>query len=162
MVANNRGGRPKKPTGLKVLQGNPGKRALPDDEPLPQVEIPEVPETLRGEAARREWQKIVQMMYDQNLMTGFDADALGLYCQAHGDLVELMDEFDEQGRQFVLVHETSGRHYKNPTYVAIMETRRDLLRYCVEFGMTPSSRAKVSTVTQAKPKDAADEFFATG
>ena len=37
-----RGRRPK-PTRLKLLTGNPGKRPLNDDEPQPQAAIPECP-----------------------------------------------------------------------------------------------------------------------
>mgnify|MGYP007027670339 CR=1 FL=1 len=47
-------GRPKKPTALKVLEGNPGKRPLLGNEPHPRVAGVTCPSFL-GKTAKTEW-----------------------------------------------------------------------------------------------------------
>jgi hypothetical protein len=42
-------GPPPKPTALKLIAGNPGKKALPKDEPKPKVELPSKPRHLTTE-----------------------------------------------------------------------------------------------------------------
>src|SRR4026208_199894 len=51
-----RGRRPK-PTRLKVLTGNPGKRPLNANEPRPEIVTPDCPIEL-GPVARREWDRL--------------------------------------------------------------------------------------------------------
>ena len=50
-------GRKPKPTSLKVLEGNPGKRALNDTEPKPEKKAPKCPTWLNKEA-KKEWKRI--------------------------------------------------------------------------------------------------------
>jgi phage terminase small subunit len=76
-----RGRRPK-PTRLKVLTGNPGKRPLNDSEPGPEVAIPDCPGEL-GENARREWSRLVGELAALKLLTNFDRAALAAYCGAY-------------------------------------------------------------------------------
>ena len=47
-------GRKPKPTSLKVLEGNPGKRQLNPNEPKPDASVPKCPAWLSKEA-KREW-----------------------------------------------------------------------------------------------------------
>ncbi|MBT6386690.1 MAG: phage terminase small subunit P27 family, partial [Alphaproteobacteria bacterium] len=51
-------GRKPKPTHLKAITGNPGKRPLNRDEPRPEIAVPECPPEL-SPAAQREWQRLV-------------------------------------------------------------------------------------------------------
>src|SRR5258708_39209368 len=73
-----RGRRPK-PTRLKVLTGNPGKRPLNDGEPRPEVAIPDCPGEL-GETARPEWNRLVGELAALKMLTNFDRAALAAYC----------------------------------------------------------------------------------
>lgn len=74
-------GRPPKPTHLKVLEGNPGKRALNKHEPKPAVKVPSCPRHLVGEA-KKEWRRISRELITLNLLTEVDRAALAAYCQA--------------------------------------------------------------------------------
>ena len=74
-------GRPPKPTHLKVLEGNPGKRALNKDEPKPQAKIPSCPSHLDKEA-KAEWRRISKELLQLNLLTAIDRAALAAYCMA--------------------------------------------------------------------------------
>lgn len=74
-------GRKPKPTHLKLLEGNPGKRALNKNEPKPKVKVPSCPRHLVGEA-RKEWRRISKELLTLNLLTEIDRAALAAYCQA--------------------------------------------------------------------------------
>lgn len=52
-------GRKPKPTNLKVLEGNPGKRPLPTNEVKPQKKAPRCPQWLEEDAKRNGsgWEK---------------------------------------------------------------------------------------------------------
>ena len=69
-----RGRRPK-PTRLKVLTGNPGKRPLNTEEPMPEIAIPECPIEL-GPVAKREWDRLVGELASLRLLTNLDRAAL--------------------------------------------------------------------------------------
>ena len=69
-----RGRRPK-PTRLKVLTGNPGKRALNESEPTPEPNVPDCPPEL-GEVARREWNRLAAELGALRIITNLDRAAL--------------------------------------------------------------------------------------
>src|SRR3954470_9706696 len=76
-----RGRRPK-PTRLKVLTGNPGKRPLNTNEPEPEPAVPECPPEL-GPVAKREWDRLVNELSSLRLLTNLDRGALASYCGAY-------------------------------------------------------------------------------
>src|SRR5262249_24203189 len=76
-----RGRRPK-PTRLKALTGNPGKRPLNSAELNPEPAVPECPAEL-GPVARREWDRLVGELAALRLLTNLDRAALAAYCGAH-------------------------------------------------------------------------------
>ena len=54
-------GRKPKPTAVKVLEGNPGKRPLNMYEPVPERRAPECPSWLNDEA-KAEWDRLADKM----------------------------------------------------------------------------------------------------
>src|SRR3990167_9530086 len=94
-------GRKPKPTRLKVLEGNPGKRPLPADEPEPRMLSIECPEMLQGEA-RVEWERLAPELSALGLLTTVDRAGLVAYCQAWGRLVMAEAFIAEQGVTYVL------------------------------------------------------------
>jgi phage terminase small subunit len=70
-----RGRRPK-PTRLKLLTGNPGKRPFNDAEPRPEPVVPECPPEL-SELARREWNRLAPELAKLRIVTNLDRAALG-------------------------------------------------------------------------------------
>jgi phage terminase small subunit len=73
-----RGRRPK-PTRVKVLTGNPGKRPLNHSEPRPELSVPECPTQL-GPVAQQEWSRLVGELTKLRMLTNLDRAALGAYC----------------------------------------------------------------------------------
>src|SRR4030088_770570 len=76
-----RGRRPK-PTRLKVLTGNPGKRPLNQTEPRPTPVPPDRPTDLR-EVAQRECNRLAGELASLKLLTNLDRAALAAYCGSY-------------------------------------------------------------------------------
>ena len=72
------------PTYLKLLKGNPGKRRLNKNEPVPRIpaSAPEPPAFL-SDIAKEEWARVSGELYAMHLLTTVDVAALALYCDAY-------------------------------------------------------------------------------
>ena len=79
-------GRKPKPTSLKVLEGNPGKRQLNPNEPKLDASVPKCPAWLSKEA-KREWKRLVPFLEQAGLLTQVDRAAFAGYCQSYADWV---------------------------------------------------------------------------
>lgn len=140
-------GRKMKPTALKVLSGNPGKRPLPQDEPRPPRKIPAPPQELHG-AALAEWQRMSEVLYGLGLLSEMDMAALAGYCAHYARWQEAERQITDGG---AVIETIQGNLIQSP-WVGIANTSsRLMLKFLAEFGMTPSSRAKVTTSSTQKP-----------
>ncbi len=156
-----------KPAALKLLEGNPGKRALNlSDGVNPRVEIPSAPKHL-GIEARKEWKRITPLLEDLGLISGLDRAALGLYCQAVGRLTELETAFN--GMVNRLMDAAPGTTYADAVYAAsyavtpsgyaqqsvitqlIKSNREQVNRYLMHFGLSPAARARVQPSNYVQP-----------
>ena len=151
-------GRRPTPTNLKVLHGNPGKRPLNTHEPKPPPAAPAMPHTMSSEA-EREWRRVVPVLDRLGLLTKVDRGALVLYCTAYGQAIEADKMIQRHGAVLVI----EGERYRNeegevvivPTpvknpYVAVYREAAALAKaYQVEFGLTPSARARLKSPEEA-------------
>src|SRR5690606_5520585 len=91
-----RRGPPPKPSHLKLVAGNPGRRPLPPDEPQPEVAAPKCPSHLKGEA-RREWKRIAPELVELGVLARVDRAALAAYCQTYARWVEAEEVIADDG-----------------------------------------------------------------
>ena len=75
-------GQKTQPTTLKILRGNPGKRALPKNEPQPAHGFPPCPEHLTP-MAREAWKLFSVQLESAGVGTVLDATALELLCTSY-------------------------------------------------------------------------------
>ena len=147
-------GRRPTPTHLKVLAGNPGHKPLPKDEPQPEITLPDPPDFLEGEALK-EWNRITPELFKLKLMSEIDRTGVVVYCIAYDRYVSANRDIRTLGQ---IIATTNGNIIQNPA-VGIANTAADLIRkFLVEYGMTPASRAKVSTPGKPKAKDGWEDF----
>ena len=134
-------GRPPVPFRLKVLRGNPGQRRLrPEPEPPVLPECPDPPVHVTGYAAE-EWRRTGPELHRLGLLTVADTSVFEAYCVSYGRWREL----EEQLVGAELLIPGSRKNLKaNPLIAAAAQARRDLARLGAEFGLTPSSRTRVS------------------
>jgi P27 family predicted phage terminase small subunit len=150
-------GRKPKPTFLKLVQGNPGKRALNRDEPAAPPAIPKPPASL-SRAAKREWKRSAQLLKDSGLLSHLDRNTFALYCQTWAQWIEAQEQIAQHG---MLVRAPSGYPMQSP-YIGIANgLAKKLIQMSAEFGLTPSSRSRIR-LTDDKPVDALEEFLAHG
>jgi phage terminase small subunit len=85
------GGSKPKPTALKLIQGNPGKRPLNKQEPIPAGEII-CPPWVTG-YAKEVWDHIGPDLIEQRVMTAWDVYAFGMYCYLVAQMKEDPEHF---------------------------------------------------------------------
>ena len=142
-------GRKPKPTALKLLEGNAGKRALNEHEPKPRSRLPRAPQHLSDEG-KKEWRRAGSFLLQLGLVSDLDRAAFAAYCQAWGRWVEAEEALRNYG---VMLKSPNGFPTQSP-YLAVanraMEQMRSLLS---EFGMSPASRTRVAGLPAAAEED---------
>jgi P27 family predicted phage terminase small subunit len=141
-----RGRRPK-PTRLKLLTGNPGKRPLNENEPRPEAAVPECPPEL-GPVARKEWDRLIGELSALRMLTHLDRAALAAYCGAYALWAEATEAIQKYG---VMIKSPQGFPIQSP-YLAIANRQAEIMmRIASEFGFTPASRSRISAPTANGP-----------
>lgn len=147
-----RTGRPRKPTALKKLEGNPGRRAL-GNEPKPPVAPSDwaPPEHLRGEA-RREWRRLVGPLVRCGILTIADRDAFASYCVLHDRHVRAEFMIARDGE---LTRTPNGHAQPSPWITISRDALTLKVRYMAELGLTPSARSRMGAgIWDPPPKGA--------
>ena len=101
-------GRKPKPTAVKVLEGNPGKRSLNTGEPKPEKKAPRCPAWLEDEA-KKEWRRMAKQLEHLGILTEIDMAAFAGYCQAYARWKEA-EEFISKDPERILAADTAGIH----------------------------------------------------
>lgn len=133
-------GRKSKPTKLKLLAGNPGKRPLNKNEPKPQPIRPSCPRFLSREA-RKEWRRLAPELERLGLLTRLDRAAFAAMCQSWGHWVQaekLMEGQCPVGRD-----KRTGEIITHPAYLVAKQAMEQMRKLLPEFGLTPSSRSRL-------------------
>jgi len=144
-----------KPTALKIITGNPGKRPLPEKEAKIPPSIPKPPKFLSGEAIV-EWDRMCIELYNLGLLTFVDMAALGAYCQAYG---RWADAETQLNASTLIIETTNGNLIQNPLVGIANKAMLNVVKLACEFGMTPAARAKVQAAPPDKTVKKTDEFF---
>ena len=78
-------GRPPKPTHIKVLTGNPGKRSLNQYEPKPSEKLTKMPSWITKNA-QKFWRRYAKGFHKLGLLTSLDQAMFGRFCEALASL----------------------------------------------------------------------------
>jgi len=171
----------KKPTKLKELEGNPGKRELPGNEPQPSPAMPACPPFLKG-AARKEWQRLAPQLNTLGLLTQADRAEFAAYCIFWGQLEEVERELaglHRAHRELVklnrknknvrvtgsngLVRITSnGNTIMEPLLSVRKQATEQIRAFGAEFGLSPASRTRISgepAGQKKRPKSAMEKLL---
>jgi P27 family predicted phage terminase small subunit len=147
-------GRKPKPTELKILTGNPGKRPLNKQEPKPQVIdlAVSMPDDLTHDE-QLEWSSWVPVLNGCKIITELDVPILRQLVQ----LIVTNREANKKLRATGLLIKTPGGYAQaNPLLSIINQTNAAILARLVELGMTPSSRSRLKVESPGKNKSAAE------
>jgi P27 family predicted phage terminase small subunit len=140
-------GRKPAPTALKLLRGgDKNKNRTNLEEPQPTVTPNPDPPDWLDEEAKQEWLRLAPMLGRLGVLTETDAQALAGYCETWATWKTATQKL----RQFGMVIKVKeGDLPVISPYVKIAHNATVQMRaYLVEFGMTPSSRARVHATKQ--------------
>jgi P27 family predicted phage terminase small subunit len=137
-----------KPTAIKRLEGNPGKRRLNEAEPKPEMGVPECPDYL-DDVAQKEWGRLSAILIAMKVLTKADYIALANLCQAYSTLMNAQRQMNKTG---ILYKSKSGYIQQSPL-LGIIHTQTTIVNNLLrEFGLTPSSRTRVAIVEPEKKR----------
>lgn len=143
-------GRPAKPTALKVIEGNKGKRALNKQEPDPDfLNDLTAPEWL-PEMAKPVWDEVAPNLRKAGLLAIIDVPALAMGCISIAqfrlaankvtdeNMVKALHKNNDKG---VLV--AYGEHI-NPWMLVQSMAYKQAMGVFQQFGMSPAARTRIS------------------
>ena len=148
--------RPRKPTVLKLIAGNPGKRALPKHEPRFQNGVGSPPETLDSIGVQC-WKRLSALLDRTGVLTQPDELALERMCDAYADVHACRALVERDGRTYTTTGADGSKLIKQNPAVGQLRAADTLFKsYLTEFGLTPAARSKVF----ATPDEDADAGMA--
>ena len=142
------------PTKLKLARGS--RRPINPAEPQPKVSKPRCPSHL-SDSAKAEWRRISPRLAREGLLTHLDERALALYCEAYSLWVEAKQKVAETS---LVVTTEKGNLIQNPYLGIANKAAKQMLEILVEFGMTPSSRTRVTAAQDPDANDPKARYFA--
>lgn len=147
-------GRKPKPTHLKIVQGNPGKRGLNRKEPHAEAGIPPAPSWL-SDKAKSAWDEVAPLLQAMGVLTVADGMALQGLCEAHADWLAAGKELATHGLTYMT---GQGLIKANPAVSMKSDADKRRRAWLSEFGLTPSARAKLIGTKDDTPPDPWDNF----
>jgi len=141
-------GRKPQPTALKVLRGNPGRRRLPEEpQPVPVVDLQ--PPAWLDDGAKAEWHRLAPILARLGVLTETDTDALAAYCEAWVTWKDATQQIRKWG---MVLKGKPGEIPRVSPFVKVAHNALIQMRgLLIEFGMTPSSRAKIHVPKSEQP-----------
>jgi P27 family predicted phage terminase small subunit len=138
-------GRKPKPTELKLVSGNPGKRKIePRADSLGGV--PKAPRFLSREA-RAEWNRLTADLAAMGVLGRENRATLAIYCQNWARMVAAEMHVNEHGP--IVPAPRTGVPMHNPHLAVANRAAGIVAKLAAEFGLTPSSRTRVGAAPRA-------------
>lgn len=149
-------GRKKKPTALKLVQGNPGKKALPAAEPKPkpvEAKRAPVPRGLTKEA-KRVWRDLAPKLDALGLLTELDVRAMIRYCDLTVRWLKTKEHIEEHGLTVIGTNKAGAEYEMQSPYASLyLQLDKALSKIETQFGMSPASRTSIHVALPQSKKD---------
>ena len=152
-------GRKPKPTAIKELEGNPGKRPMNTHEPRPPKKAPSCPKWLDSEA-KKEWRRLAPYMEKLGILTEADRSAFASYCQAYA---RWKDAEEFMTRSGTTIFKTPSGYWQQLPQVSIAQTYLKIMNKIAEqFGLTPAARSRIIAGDDDSGKDEMEDLLGGG
>lgn len=154
-------GRPRKPTALKLVEGNRGKRAVPTNEPDPNYLADLTAPVHLTPMARQVWDELAPKLRRSHLLTELDTIALEQLCVAAAQhRLATQNVADDK---LIMRNAETGALSPNPWIIIQSMAFKRAKALCDAFGMTPAARSRVVVNPQddlfKQPGNDAARFF---
>mgnify|MGYP003652841120 CR=1 FL=1 len=152
-------GRKPKPTAVKRLAGNPGKRKLNKREPITKVspdafDLPPS-ELAHDPTALKEWSRLAPMLKQARQITDSDRSALIAVCLEWSTYLQAIDEVR---KSTMLILTQNGYPIMNPYLTIASKALAGCYKLWPELGLTPSSRSRIQVLPDEQESDPWAEF----
>jgi P27 family predicted phage terminase small subunit len=162
-------GRPPKPTALKVIEGNRGKRAANKQEPDPNYLVNmDPPEWLRSGAAAV-WREVAPKLSAAKLLTEVDVQTLAMGCVAIDQFRRASAKANDNLVKTKLVEDGEGKlvetgEHINPWAMVQSMAFKQAMTILQQFGMSPAARTRIAVNPQgdlfgSEKENGAARFF---
>lgn len=148
-------GRKPKPSALRALEGNPGKRPLPKNEPAFSGKMPSCPKHI-DQVGNKEWRRILKILLKARVVTAADMSIIAAYADSYSRWVEASIFVKKDG---LVVSAPSGYPVQNPYLNIINKSLDQMKAFAVELGLTPSSRTRISALVAEVKEDPLDALL---
>jgi P27 family predicted phage terminase small subunit len=133
-------GRPPKPSVVKLVEGNPGKRPINDKEPKPPDGKPTCPAHM-SKGAKSAWRKLSPVLHEAGLLTKLDGMALETLCETYSKWLDANEKLYKEG--LIIKSPVKGFPMQNPLFSVVNRLFEQLNKMFNAFGMTPSERSRL-------------------
>ena len=160
MSGNANSGRRPKPTALKIIEGNRGRRPLNDLEPQPEAGAPECPGWLH-KWAKEMWEWVVPQLEVMGIIGRCDIVDLVALCQSWARWRQAEELLDTEGLtyQSLIMLDNEGKPVsadaakilmkEHPASKIANRERTACMRAASNLGLTPTMRAKLMSFSPA-------------
>lgn len=149
-------GRKPKPTALKKLAGNPGKRPLNEREPdfkdLTNIDPPD----WLPELAAEMWQRVVPELLREKVIKITDLHLVESFCTAYSNWRLAQNSVNEFG---IIMQNASGGPAKNPALTALNESNNQMMKLGAALGLSPADRTRLMGDKDPDEDNPFNEFF---
>lgn len=148
------------PTEIKRQRGTLRDDRTNPNEPQSPLAIPPVP-TWLSEEGQKSFVELSTLLHDMSVLTQADEVSLTLLCDAYGDYKQAKEVINTLGpTQDVTSREGHTKSIQRPEVLIANQAFTRVFQLLKEFGLTPSSRAKVNAIeNQGKTPDIKIENF---
>ena len=132
-------GRKPKPSHLKLISGNPGKRTIPAN-PQPQPMSFDEPPKWVGKYGQEIWNARAPELVELGILTKADRPMFEILCCTWNMFREALEILNRDGLTTV---DERGLPRKNPIWTLYNSAAKDFSKLAQEFGITPVSRQRL-------------------
>jgi len=147
-------GRKPLPTHLKVVRGTLRPSRSNSNEPKPKADAIRMPSGM-SPLAKKHWSAVCKQLKDAKIMTNLDVPALAMYCEAYATWKDATDKITTIG---AVVKGPNGYPVRSPYLMVAQKSFEQMRSMLTEFGMTPSSRSRISAPEQKSESTGWDDL----
>lgn len=153
-------GRKAKPAEKKKLQGNPGRRPIPETAGVADFGPTTCPIWL-DRTARSEWRRIGPTLERLGVLHAGSRSTFAAYCHAYSLAVNAAHQFREK-REAQMTFWNGKVDRTAPEVEIQLKALEAMRRYAGELGLTPATAAKVPKIGAPDPSDDEEFLFGQG
>lgn len=158
-MAVSKGGRPRKPSHLKMVDGTHRKDREADNPPDP-VGLPGKPE-FADELASKKWDALFPVLDRMGILSEADGEALARLCEWHAVYERACSALASYGADLTFTTE-NGYEAQRAEFGIMAKAWDKLGGLYTRFGLDPSSRSGVSKVDRGRSRNPLEKYVGRG